>query len=151
MEVANAEEFKQRCIESRHEQKHADLLKDAIEHVPAETLDEIRDTMTREARDGSAPTVAPAKIPVAAIREDESSIFAQQAAVTMDHEVKREAKLGIQSMFSSGSIEGPFPGSRSENGLHEALAYFTQAKPNEGSFQVYRPPKSKVGGGSFKG
>lgn len=95
MEVASADEMQKRCIESRHEQKHADLLKDAIEAVPLEKIDGMRDTMNREAADGSAPTVAPAKVPVKEILEEESHLFEKQAAVTMQHEVKREAKTGI--------------------------------------------------------
>jgi len=142
--AADAACMRARCVATREEVRRHDMVRAAGRALPTRLLDEIADETRREA---AAET---ARRERATLAESARSLAKSQPLATpaldafsktLAAEPRHPAsQTMLNQFFSSGSADGPFPGSKSEMGMVLAGAYWVDRGANSTLIMGPRQP-----------
>lgn len=132
-----------RCVASRREQQRVHMVVDTARAIPAAAVATPEEWVALTSTAGHAAGSAAETLKLAASRragganEADGSAPAAVAALAASASMQalaatlqRETRQGIrgalvQELFSNGSLDGPFPGSKSANGLLNAEQFYS--------------------------
>lgn len=146
-----------RCVASIRDKKRANMILDSIRTIPLERIDQLRD----EANEANAEETARMLATRSAQDEEGQTRMLPQGSeamaafhATLASEAKHTLAAGIvKEFFQAGGLEGPFPGSRSEQGMVLAGAYWVGSRPGKymthGVSSKYMPDGRKYNNPNF--
>jgi hypothetical protein len=148
-----------RCNAARAEGRRAHLVHDAAAAISPSRVDALQAEAAAAVAEEDArrlgATATAEQAASTARPGDVSSLAASASLQALAATLAAEPRLGIRGemvkqLFSSGSLEGPFPGSKSANGLLNAERFYAVARPYGGAPPVWNPSQFSASGYRLK-
>ena len=142
--AADAADMRARCVSTRAEVRRHDMVRAAARLIPPHTLDQFQAEAMRDHH--ATARAREAQLAMEATRSADKGVALMTPALadfskTLAAEPRHPAsQVMVNTFFSAGSADGPFPGSKSEMGAVLAGSYWVDRPANSTLIMGPRQP-----------